>query len=79
MAVDVQKVEDGIRVMFDLSGDPRDLRAEAEKVLAAAQSGESRLALVQRLAQLQIKLSGSMVGADCEKLADELIRYVPCT
>lgn len=63
--------------MFDLKGDPRDLTGEASEVLAMTSRGEGRMAIVQKLAEIQSKFAGTVVSAKCEKLADELIRYVP--
>ena len=63
--------------MFDLKTDPRDLSGDASQVFAMARRGESRMALVQKLGQIQSNLCGTVIPADCEKLADDLIKYVP--
>ncbi len=76
MEIDETRIAEALRATFDPRADRAVFIIDAREVLGMLHRKESREALIQRLAAVQLRISQIVFHDDCARLADKLLDAV---
>ena len=74
MRVDEAKIAEALRVTFAPRSSTAAFAADARHILGILDRKESREALIEDLAKIQMRASETVIHLDCANLADKLLK-----
>jgi hypothetical protein len=73
MKIDEVRIAEALRVTFDSRSVPGFFARDAREVLEMIRRKESRMAVVQKLANVQMRVCNTVTHDACARLADKLL------
>jgi hypothetical protein len=68
VVADEMRIAHAMHVVFEVAGEPEALLGYAARILAVAGDGDEASAVVEKLREIQKRVSGRVIDADCEQL-----------